>query len=413
MNLFLIFIFSQSSPILSDVNHTLFSHKENFYILTKDSLHTYSGDLWTATKHNLEFNSYIFGTVQNNSSTYLIAPGGGKVLSFNNGILEEISTSGFWDTTHESFDFIRNDTIYSYGGYGHYNTRNALIYFDRPSGEWFDIKTNHKRIKSRRYKIIGNFNNKGDALYIGLGIDNDRQLNSNIIKFDFKSGDWNNYAELGRNFGFEYQIVSNYKLPLIIYDNKKITFDYVNKKYNIYENPSSFLASYIKVHYNNVINKFLISKRSNGIINTVVIDEINFFKNLKYTKSFKKNNLPIFLGILILLGLLLILFRFRKKTTIFKIIYKNLKKIKSELDEFDLIFFEKILSSHPKPVKYQDLMRLLDNTLAYETKVKKIGDIKLRIDAVLCRYCKSKTPILKSKKNVHDNRIRELYLDTI
>ena len=84
---------------------------------------------------------------------------------------------------------------------------------------------------------------------------------------------------------------------------------------------------------------------------------------------------------LALLTLLFILFRFRKKPTNFKKINKNLKKIKSELDELDLIFIEKIIGSHPKPVKYQDLMTLLDDTLAYETKVKKIGNVKLRIDA--------------------------------
>ena len=159
MNLFLIFIFTLSSPIFNDNNFTLFSHEENFYIISKDSLHMYSGGLWTATKNNLELDNYIFETVQNNSSTYLIAHGGGKVLSFNNGILEDISISGFWKSTHESFDFLRNDTIYSYGGYGHYNTRNALIYFDKPSGEWFDIKSYQKRIKSRRQRIIGNYNN--------------------------------------------------------------------------------------------------------------------------------------------------------------------------------------------------------------------------------------------------------------
>ena len=271
INLSLVLSLLLGSPTLRDTNHTLFSHKENFYILSKDSLYMYSGDLWTSTKNNLELDNYNFETVQKNSSTYLVAHGGGKVLSFNKGILEDISISGFWKSTHESFDFFRNDTIYSYGGYGHYNTRNALIYFDKPSGEWFDIKSYQKRIKSRRQRIIGSYNNKEDALYIGLGLDKNFQLNSDIIKFDFKSGNWNNYSELGRNFGSDYQVVTNYKLPLIIYDNKKITFDFINKKYNIYENQSSFLASYTNVHYNKLTNKFLVSKRSNGITNTVVI----------------------------------------------------------------------------------------------------------------------------------------------
>ena len=93
-------------------------------------------------------------------------------------------------------------------------------------------------------------------------------------------------------------------------------------------------------------------------------------------------------------------------------IKKNLKKIKSELDEDDLIFFEKIITSHPKAVKYQDLMNMLDNSLAYETKIKKIGASKLRIDFVLSKYCKSKDSILQSKKNIHDSRIKEMFLKT-
>ena len=91
-------------------------------------------------------------------------------------------------------------------------------------------------------------------------------------------------------------------------------------------------------------------------------------------------------------------------------INKNLKKIKFELDEDDLIFFEKIKTSHPKAVKYQDLMNMLDNSLAYETKIKKIGASKLRIDFVLSKYCKSKDSILQSKKNIDDSRIKEMFI---
>jgi len=91
-------------------------------------------------------------------------------------------------------------------------------------------------------------------------------------------------------------------------------------------------------------------------------------------------------------------------------INKNLMKIKFELEESDLIFLDKILSSHPKAVKYQDLMDLLEKTLAYETKIKKIGAAKIRIDAILCKFCNSKTSIIQSKKNIHDSRIKEMFL---
>jgi len=81
--------------------------------------------------------------------------------------------------------------------------------------------------------------------------------------------------------------------------------------------------------------------------------------------------------------------------------------IEFTLEEVDLILFRTIFNSHTKAVKYQDLMELLDNTLAYETKIKKIGAAKIRIDAVLCKYCNSKTSILQSKKNIHDSQIKD------
>jgi len=73
--------------------------------------------------------------------------------------------------------------------------------------------------------------------------------------------------------------------------------------------------------------------------------------------------------------------------------------IEFTLEEVDLIFFNKIINSHPKAVKYQDVMDFLDDSLAYETKIKKIEAAKIRIDA-----------ILQSKKNIHDSRIKEMFL---
>ena len=82
------------------------------------------------------------------------------------------------------------------------------------------------------------------------------------------------------------------------------------------------------------------------------------------------------------------------------------------MDQNDLLFFNKILRSHPKAVKYQDLMNLFDDSLAYETKIKKIGAAKVRINAVLFKYCQSNDSIVQAKKNIHDSRIKEMFLNT-
>ena len=405
----------QDSPKFSDTNHTLFSQGENFYILKKDTLFKYEEDVWSATKHNLKLKNFNFNVIEGNEKLYFIAEGGGLVLLFNNEKLEVISSSGFWDSKFKSFDFIKNDTLFSYGGYGYFDTSNKLIFFDKNSKEWFDIRVNENYPSNRRQRSIGSFDNKTNELYIGLGI-YEGNIFSDILKFDFKTKKWNQYADVGKHFGVDYKIITNYKVPLIINDGQKVTFDFKNKTYNIYEDQSSAINSFLQIHYNCFTNQFFLSKENNGFIDSQIIDEIDFFKHLKSTHSFKKdvNKSTIFLvvSIALVLVLILIAFRLRKTQTSLMRINKNLKKIKFELDEDDLIFFEKIITSHPKAVKYQDLMNMLDNTLAYETKIKKIGNAKIRIDTVLCKYCKSKDSILQSKKNIHDSRIKEMFLKT-
>ena len=411
----LILLLFQDLPKFSDTNHTLFSQRENFYILKKDTLFKYEEDVWSATKHNLKLKNYDFNVIEGSENLYLIAEGGGLVLLFNNEKLEVISSSGFWESKFKSFDFIKNDTLFSYGGYGYFDTSNKLIFFDKNSKEWFDIRVNENYPSNRRQRSIGSFNNKTNELYIGLGI-YEGNVFSDILKFDFKTKKWNKYADVGKHFGVDYKIITNYKVPLIINDGQKVTFDFKNKTYNIYEDQSSAINSFLQIHYNRFTNQFFLSKENNGFIDTQIIDEIHFFKHLKSIHSFKKdvNKLTIFLVVSIALVLILILiaFRLRKTPTSLMRINKNLKKIKFELDEDDLIFFEKIITSHPKAVKYQDLMNMLDNSLAYETKIKKIGNAKIRIDTVLSKYCKSKDSILQSKKNIHDSRIKEMFLKT-
>ena len=405
----------QDSPKFSDTNHTLFSQGENFYILKKDTLFKYEEDVWSATKHNLKLKNYDFNVIEGNENLYLVARGGGLVLSFNNEKLEVISSSGFWESKFKSFDFIKNDTLFSYGGYGYYDTSNKLIFFDKKAKEWYDIKANESYLSNRRHKTIGSFNNKTNELYIGLG-KYEKNKYSNIIKFDFKTKKWNKYADIGKQFDNDHMIVPNYKVPLIINDGQKVTFDFKNKTYNTYDDQSSAINSFLQIHYNRFTNQFFLSRNNNGFIDFSIIDEIDFFKDFKSTHSFKKDLneliIPLVVSIAVVLALILIFFNLRKIPTSLMLINKNLKKIKFELDEGDLIFFEKILTSHPKAIKYQDLMDMLDDSLAYETKIKKIGASKLRVDFVLSKYCKSKDSILQSKKNIHDSRIKEMFLMT-
>ena len=417
----LILLLFQDSPKVSNNDFTLFSQKENFYLLKKDSLFEYRENRWSGTKHNLNLTNYAFNVVEDNNILFFIADGGGKVLSFTENKLEVIDETYFWFSKYLSFNFIRNKTLLSYGGYGHFVTRDDLIYFDNGSGEWLDFMTSSDEfldLDLSRRSVIGSYDKNTDELYIGLG-NRVKSLYSDVLKYNFKKNEWIKYADIGRNFGADNLVIDNYKFPLIVNVKEKITFDFLNKTYNVFKsniNVGSLVNTWSRIHYNRFTNQFIIARNSNDLTTFNIISEQEFFGNDYTTHSFKKdaNKLTIFLVVLIALALALILivFRFRKKQTTLMKINKNLKKIKLELDEDDLIFFEKIITSHPKAVKYQDLMNMLDDSLAYETKIKKIGASKLRIDFVLSKYCKSKDSILQSKKNIHDSRIKEMFIKT-
>ena len=417
----LILLLFQDSPKLSNNDYTLFSQKENFYLLKKDSLYKYRENVWFGTKHNLNLTNYTFNVVEDNNALFLIADGGGKVLSFNENKLEVVDKSYFWFSKYLSFNFIRNKTLLSYGGYGHFVTRDDLIYFDNGSGEWLNFMTSSDEfldLNLSRRSVIGSYDKNTDELYIGLG-NRVKNLYSDVLKYNFKKNEWIKYADIGRNFGEDYRVIDNYNFPLIINKKEKITFDFLNKTYSVFKlnnNIGSLVNTWSKIHYNRFTNQFIIGRYSNDLVLFNIISEQDFFGNDYTTHSFKKdaNKLTIFLvvSIALVLVLILIAFRLRKTPTSLMRINKNLKKIKSELDENDLIFFEKIITSHPKAVKYQDLMNMLDDSLAYETKIKKIGNAKIRINTVLCNHCKSKDSILQSKKNIHDSRIKEMFLKT-
>ena len=55
-------------------------------------------------------------------------------------------------------------------------------------------------------------------------------------------------------------------------------------------------------------------------------------------------------------------------------------------------------------------MDLLDNNLAYETKVKKVYNSKASINLTLKIYISSNEDILQIKRNPSDSRIKEFYI---
>ncbi|MDC1049035.1 hypothetical protein OAQ80_05960, partial [Flavobacteriaceae bacterium] len=127
---------SQTLEINLNKGYTIFSDNGKFLILDKLNIHRYDGSQWSNFSHNLVLDNYNFVAVKNDSLTYLVSKGGGKVLTYQNQKIKVADNSNFWNSKYESANFIKKNKLYSFGGYGHYQLRNDLIYFDDKLKEW-------------------------------------------------------------------------------------------------------------------------------------------------------------------------------------------------------------------------------------------------------------------------------------
>ena len=238
----LFFPISLSSQVLNvdiEKGYTVFSDKGKFLVLDKLHLHQYDGSEWSNSKHNLDLKNYDYKAFKNDSITYLVARGGGKVLSYKNEKFEIIDNSNFWNSKYESSTFYRKNKLHSYGGYGHYQLRNDLLYFDENLKEWiscFDgVKDFHHFNNDSPFLMrhISQYDDSMDVLYTGLGYGIDG-VNSKIFSYNFINRTWRETGYTDEIFP-DYLIIEGYKPPSFISKSGGLiySFDLINNSYKI------------------------------------------------------------------------------------------------------------------------------------------------------------------------------------
>jgi hypothetical protein len=109
--------------------------------------------------------------------------------------------------TFSSKTFVRNDTIFKFGGYGYWSARNFFTYFSESTKEW-----EFYSINPRSYLPPG-FNEPNttlinDKLYLTGGTSVDphnglsREPNNNVWRFDFTTKLW---TDLGISKFYNYK----------------------------------------------------------------------------------------------------------------------------------------------------------------------------------------------------------------
>ena len=202
MKLILLFIFSFQSIELP-IDSYFDSSNEIFYILYNNKVEKYSlesdykllSSKEIKNSNNIDLRKFKFVNQHQLSSNL-----GGKIFEFKGDSLVRIDNSYEHKLQLSSLEFIRNDTIFRYGGYGFFENRNFFTYYDRKINSWEFLNIKGDIIPEELSNFL--YYITKDNIYI-LGGNVIDKFNNDIIhknynsyKFDFKTKKWKYLGKL-------------------------------------------------------------------------------------------------------------------------------------------------------------------------------------------------------------------------
>jgi hypothetical protein len=255
--------------------------------------------------------------------------GMGNVYAYkvNTQTLERLDNTFYKGYNFSSTEFIRQDTLYSFGGYGFWHFNNNQTFFDKKYKEWFLYKSKNKGPETIKGGLQG-YDAAKDVFYSGLGLDDPaliggkRENSPTFYQFNFKTKEWTYLGEVNKDLQLTNTHLEIYwngryfigwstkELYIIepsenkIYSNNKIelAFDVADK---LYTKGDSLICYSSNKRF---IKKFSIKK---------ILDDSEYMGPL-YSKS-SLNNKIITFGILLVgvLSVFLIAQRTKKRQGIF------------------------------------------------------------------------------------------------
>lgn len=142
------------------------------------------------------FSNNYFNDSKGEDVIFIIS-GTGYVFVFNykNKSLRRLDKTYFKGYNFNAPQFIRNDTIYSIGGYGFWGYSRAITFYSNKLREWNEIRTRNFGPDSFVEGYQG-YSKKTDKFYSGAPykllslIDYKREVDDNLFAFDFKTLEW-------------------------------------------------------------------------------------------------------------------------------------------------------------------------------------------------------------------------------
>ena len=221
-----------------------------------------------------------------------------------------------------SLDFVYNDTLFRFGGYGYFHTNKNLIYYNEIENEWDLIKyKNYEDIQP--FSTVGFHYIKNNKLYV-IGFDNnpndlqqDQGFKSKGFVFDLLKKKVEGHFELNELFkppSSYYQINQQYVFLFYPENRKLLILDL--EDLNLYSYELSQAESRINNKFNDnfVLKNGILYYTIKDIFENINIGKLNIesiINNMKIAYSLKKNDLN-YLPILLLLIIPFFIFFIKK-----------------------------------------------------------------------------------------------------
>jgi len=376
----LLFVF-QSIQI--PINYYFESSKSIIHILYKNKIEQYTLENGLKLNDSQEIKNsseYDLSKFKFVNEYTLSSNSGGDILKIRGDSIFRIDNSYEHKMQLGSLEFIRNDTLFRYGGYGFFENRNFFTFYDKKVNGWESLDINGDIIPERISDFMYHFNK--DKLYISGGYIFDKfkkdvkYKNLKTYLFDFNSKKWS--------------VIGNLNTPLLktvsfpINENSFINFtdgmihimDFEQnsiKKFSSNPISKKIESSFFKPFINK--NNVVYFELENDVLNIKSTPLGEFISNLKSTENKRIYGVSYWLYSLIILILVIILLLYvvfkkfvNKIIKIGDVFFYNLKKIK--LNEKEKVIFNLLYTSSKKRKSVEN--RIIteffeDRTLNYGT----------------------------------------------
>jgi len=299
--------------------------------------------------------------------------------------------------------FIKNDTIYKFGGYGYWSNKNYFTFFDENTKEWEVLKNNSIEFPIGVINPMFSIFEDNFVFFGGYALDKNEYVLIESLdnwKFNFSELKWEKLDELNINFNLNTQIKNSTYFDnylLLVGEIKNYLIDFEKLKYYEFEN--SKLSKVLDKNLSNIVefegDIYFRINTSNGFKN----EKLNLSQILKNSKDFnlyKTNYLEYWYFIIF--------------TPIFFFFIKKKKKL--PFDDLEMRILKLLLSN--KHVLNSDLIELFKRDremLNYHSITRIKNDFLNILNNKIKTFLKIEDYIVKSKRWDKDKRIKIYYID--